>query len=276
MQHSLCVSLSELLWWLVHTPFIKVSTILKLHRDFFTEKKSLWLNSNVHTYCSGYLDGAMIAHDAGWYFFLPRCLRDIEFSHILSSSPPYNVRQEHFECCPNAHTSLLQMIKSTKSFKDKLIKKQKKVTLQRLMTQIHPFVFTGVVCSWLLRLSSSSTLLQQLWQIHRGTSPSRDWDSEGTASASLRPGASRNKAWESAGTASANFVAWPPGSPFVEFGPQSLNSRWHRRQHVCMGLVEKETTVGDGDQKTIDVPCDQSWPSCCLQGIHLFEKNQRF
>lgn len=147
------------------------------------------------------------------------------------------------------------------------------MTLQRLMTHIHPFVFTGVVCSWLLRLSSSSTLLQQLWQIHRGTSPSRDWDSEGTASASLRPGASRNKAWESAGTASANFVAWPPGSPFAEFGPQSLNSRWHRRQHVCMGLVEKETTVRDSEQKAIDVPCDRSWPSCCLQGIHLFEKS---
>lgn len=145
------------------------------------------------------------------------------------------------------------------------------MTLQRLMIHIHPFVFTGVVCSCVLRLSSSSTLLQQLWQIHRGTSPSRDWDSEGTASASLRPGASRNKAWESAGTASANFVAWPPGSPFAEFGPQSLNSRWHRRQHVCIVLRGKETTVQNSDQRTADVPCDQLWPSCCLQGVQLLD-----
>lgn len=101
-------------------------------------------------------------------------------------------------------------------------------------------LFTDAGCSWLLRLSSSSTLLQQLWQIHRGTSPSRDWDSEGTASASFRPGASRNKAWESAGTASANLVPWPPGSPFTEPAPQSLNSRWHRRQQVCMGWKEEE------------------------------------
>ncbi len=108
------------------------------------------------------------------------------------------------------------------------------------MTQISPLLFTGVGCSWVLRLSSSSTLLQQLWQIHRGTSPSRDWDSEGTASASLRPGASRNKAWESAGTASASLVPWPPGSPFTELAPQSLNSRWHRRQQVCIGWAEKE------------------------------------
>lgn len=109
----------------------------------------------------------------------------------------------------------------------------------RHMTQISPLLFTGVGCSWVLRLSSSSTLLQQLWQIHRGTSPSRDWDSEGTASASLRPGASRNKAWESAGTASASLVPWPPGSPFTEFAPQSLNSRWHSRQQVCIGLSVK-------------------------------------
>lgn len=147
------------------------------------------------------------------------------------------------------------------------------MTLQRLMIHIHPFVFTGVVCSCVLRLSSSSTLLQQLWQIHRGTSPSRDWDSEGTASASLRPGASRNKAWESAGTASANFVAWPPGSPFAEFGPQSLNSRWHRRQHVCIVLRGKETTMQNSDQRTADVPRDQLWPNCCLEGMQLLEKS---
>lgn len=121
-----------------------------------------------------------------------------------------------------------------------LTKKLWKVS--RHMTQISPLLFTGVVCSWVLRLSSSSTLLQQLWQIHRGTSPSRDWDSEGTASASLRPGASRNKAWESAGTASASLVPWPPGSPFTEFAPQSLNSRWHRRQQVCIGWVENDRT----------------------------------
>lgn len=105
----------------------------------------------------------------------------------------------------------------------------------RHLTQISPLLFTGVGCSWVLRLSSSSTLLQQLWQIHRGTSPSRDWDSEGTESASLRPGASRNKACESAGTASASLVPWPPGSPFMEFAPQSLNSRWQSRQQVCIG-----------------------------------------
>lgn len=108
----------------------------------------------------------------------------------------------------------------------------------RHVTQISPLLFTGVGCSWVLRLSSSSTLLQQLWQIHRGTSPSRDWDREGTASASLRPGASRNKACESAGTASASLVPCPPGSPFTDPAPQSLNSRWHSRQQVCTGWVE--------------------------------------
>lgn len=146
------------------------------------------------------------------------------------------------------------------------------VTWPRLMSQISPLLFTGVGCSWVLRLSSSSTLLQQLWQIHRGTSPSRDWDSEGTASASLRPGASRNKAGESAGTASASFVPWPPGSPFTELAPQSLNSRWHRRQHVCMGWVEKETRVWVCDYKSIHLLWDQSRARNWLQGIQLLEK----
>lgn len=96
-------------------------------------------------------------------------------------------------------------------------------------------------CSWVLLRSSSSTLLQQLWQIHRGTSPNSDWDSDGTASASLRPGVSRSNAWERAGTASASLAPYPPGSPFGELAPQSLNSRWHRRQHVCIGWAEIKT-----------------------------------
>lgn len=103
------------------------------------------------------------------------------------------------------------------------------------------FLFFTCCCSCVLRFSSSSTLLQQLWQIQRGTSPSRDWDREGTASASLRPGTSRKSAWESAGTASASFVPWTPGSPLTEPAPQSLNSRWHRRQQVCIGFVKTES-----------------------------------
>ncbi len=92
---------------------------------------------------------------------------------------------------------------------------------------------TCAVCSWIVLLSSSSTLFLQLWQIHSGTSPNSDWESEGTASASLRPGTSLSRAWESAGTASASLDPWL-GSPFTWPAPQSLNSRWHSKQQVCM------------------------------------------
>ena len=123
----------------------------------------------------------------------------------------------------------------------------------------HKFrLFTGVGGSWVLLISSSSTLFRQLWHIHKGTSPSRDWDREGTASASLRPGTSRNKAWERAGMASASLVPWPPGSPFAEPAPQSLNSRWHRRQQVCIGYVGRITTwrsnkIGTASHLVVDL-----------------------
>lgn len=93
-------------------------------------------------------------------------------------------------------------------------------------------LLTGALCSCTALRSSSSTLLRQLWQIHSGTSPSSDCDSEGTASASLRPGASLSRACESAGTVSASLEPWP-GSPLARPEPQSLNSRWHSKQHVC-------------------------------------------
>lgn len=121
-----------------------------------------------------------------------------------------------------------------------IIKPKGKRVLRHIL-QLSLCLTTEFGCSWVLLLSSSSTLLQQLWQIHRGTSPNRDWDSDGTASASFRPGVSRSKAWERAGTASASLVPYPPGSPFGELAPQSLNSRWHRRQHVCIGWAKINT-----------------------------------
>lgn len=65
-----------------------------LYNATHTEKKSLWLNSNDHTYSfvvlNGVLDGAIIADDAVWYFFFNRCLLEC---HTLYSpqdmfSPP--------------------------------------------------------------------------------------------------------------------------------------------------------------------------------------------
>lgn len=105
-----------------------------------------------------------------------------------------------------------------------------------------PSLLTGALCSSTALLSSSSTLLRQLWQIHSGTSPSSDCDSEGTASASLRPGASLSRACESAGTASASLEPWP-GSPFARPEPQSLNSRWHSKQHVCTDCGSGRSSV---------------------------------
>lgn len=114
-------------------------------------------------------------------------------------------------------------------------------TIQLQKPQCFPTVFvplTCVVCSWTVLLSSSSTLFLQLWQIHSGTSPNSDWDSEGTASASLRPGTSLSRAWERAGTASASLEPWL-GSPFTWPAPQSLNSRWHSKQQVCMDCEKR-------------------------------------
>lgn len=59
-----------------------------LYNATHTEKKSLWLNSNDHTYSfvlDGVLDGAIIADDAVWYFFFNRCLLDCHTLYF----PPY-------------------------------------------------------------------------------------------------------------------------------------------------------------------------------------------
>lgn len=110
------------------------------------------------------------------------------------------------------------------------------------MLFISTSLLTGMLWSCTALRSSSSTLFRQLWQIHSGTSPSSDCDSDGTASASLRPGASLSRACESAGTASASFEPWL-GSPLARPEPQSLNSRWHSKQHVCTDCGEERSSV---------------------------------
>lgn len=136
-----------------------------------------------------------------------------------SRTQSYNVRQESFERCPNATRFATSGDEKHQSFNDKFIKKQRKVTLQRLMTHIHPLYLPessvpGCSASPPLphSCSSSDRSTGALLPAGTGTARAQHLRAYGQAPLAIRPGRVRVRR-------QPTLSRGPPGAHSPSLGP---------------------------------------------------------